>query len=123
VLQVGTPTTAAQARSVAWNRYDVDLNVQRNGSVQVTETQTIQFHGTCQQGLRLIPADRLTGIDNVSVGEDNGGASTRSCASDEQLPHHIDGSGTPGGVVVATHDRCFADVCPALHRARADPGV
>jgi hypothetical protein len=73
VLQVGTPTSAAQARNVAWTRYDVDLNVQPNGSVQVSETQTIQFHGTYQQGLRVIPTDRLTGIDNVSVGEDVGG--------------------------------------------------
>src|SRR5207302_1919927 len=73
VLQVGAPTAAAQGRNVAWNRYNVDLDVQPDGSVQVTETQTIHFQGTYQQGFRVIPADRVTGIDDVSVSEDTSG--------------------------------------------------
>src|SRR5438270_14047497 len=66
-LQVGAPTAAAQGRNVAWNRYDVDLDVQPDGSVQVTETQTIHFQGTYQQGFRVIPTDRVTRIDDVAV--------------------------------------------------------
>jgi hypothetical protein len=36
------------ARSVTWQCFDVDLNIQRDGAVNVTETQVIQFSGTFQ---------------------------------------------------------------------------
>src|SRR5207244_13084891 len=57
------------ARSVAWQRFDVDLAVQSDGSVNVTETQAINFTGTYQQGYRLVPLDRATGARDVSVAE------------------------------------------------------
>lgn len=57
------------ARSVAWQRFDADLVVQSDGSVNVTETQAIQFTGTYQQGYRLVPLDRATGSRDVSVDE------------------------------------------------------
>jgi hypothetical protein len=57
------------ARSVAWQRYDVDLAIQSDGSVNVVETQAIQFTGTYQQGYRLVPLDRTTGAHDVSVAE------------------------------------------------------
>lgn len=43
--------------------------MQPNGSVQVSETQVIQFTGTYQQGYRLVPLDRTTGVTDVSVSE------------------------------------------------------
>jgi uncharacterized membrane protein YgcG len=66
-----TTSIAAQSagRSVTWQRYDVDLDVQSNGSLVVTETQAITFNGIYQQGYRLVPLDRTTGVTDVSVDE------------------------------------------------------
>ena len=60
---------AQQGRSVDWQRYDADLQVQSDGSVVVTETQAIAFHGTYRQGFRAIPLDRVTDITDVEVAE------------------------------------------------------
>src|ERR1044071_9043984 len=76
LLLISAEPVAAQARSVTWNRYDVALDVQSDGSLQVSETQTIQFDGTFQQGYRLIPTDRVTSIDSVSVSEVSNGQTT-----------------------------------------------
>jgi uncharacterized membrane protein YgcG len=67
----GAISVAAQGagRSVAWQRFDVDLAVQRDGSVKVSETQTIQFNGAYQQGYRLVPMDSTTGVTDVNVEE------------------------------------------------------
>ncbi len=66
-----TVSTGAQpaSRSVSWQRYDVDLQIQADGTLAVTETQAITFTGTYQQGYRLVPLDRATGANNVSVAE------------------------------------------------------
>ena len=63
------------SRSVAWQQFDADLAIQSDGSVDVVETQAIQFTGTYQQGYRLVPLDRTTGARNVSVSEVTGGRS------------------------------------------------
>lgn len=57
------------SRSVNWQRFDVDLVIQPNGSLVVTETQTIQFNGTFQAGYRIVPLDRTTGVSDVTVAE------------------------------------------------------
>jgi predicted membrane protein DUF2207 len=56
-------------RAVSWPRFDVDLDIQRDGSVNVTEAQVIQFNGTFQSGFRVVPLDRTTGVTNVSIAE------------------------------------------------------
>ena len=58
VLASGTAAAQSATRSVDWQRFDVDLAWQTDGSLIVTETQTINFHGTYQQGFRVIPLDR-----------------------------------------------------------------
>jgi len=64
------PTTAqTTSRTVTWQTYDVDLAIQPDASIVVTETQTIAFNGTYQQGYRLVPLDRTTGLSDVSVTE------------------------------------------------------
>jgi uncharacterized membrane protein YgcG len=69
-LGVSVPTLAQGAgRSVTWQRFDVDLTVQSDGSANVVETQTIQFNGTYQQGYRLVPLEQTSGASNVSVAE------------------------------------------------------
>jgi len=82
VLAAPAAVYAQQQRSVAWNTYDVDLNVQSDGSVQVAETQAIQFQGTYQQGFRVIPTDRVTRIENVSV---QGASAVRTSSTDQGL--------------------------------------
>ena len=54
---------------MAWQRFDVDLDIQRDGSVNVTETQVIQFSGTFRSGFRVVPLERTTGVTNISVTE------------------------------------------------------
>ncbi|MBV9578251.1 MAG: DUF2207 domain-containing protein [Chloroflexi bacterium] len=77
VLASGTAAAQSTSRSVDWQRFDVDLAWQTDGSLIVTETQTIDFHGTYQQGYRVIPDDRTTGITDISVSQvDSNGTST-----------------------------------------------
>jgi hypothetical protein len=57
------------SRSVNWQRFDVDLDIQPNGSLNVTETQAILFNGTFQSGYRIVPLDRTTGVTDVTVAE------------------------------------------------------
>jgi len=60
----------AQGRSVVGERFDVDLTVQTNGDVDVTETRTIAFQGgPFHYGFRTIPLSRLEGITNVEFYE------------------------------------------------------
>ena len=54
---------------MTWQNYDVDLAIQPDASIVVTETQTIAFNGTYQQGYRLVPLDRTNGVTDVSVAE------------------------------------------------------
>ncbi len=77
ILASGTAAAQSANRSVDWQRFDTDLAWQTDGSVAVTETQAIDFHGTYQQGFRVIPLDRTTGISDISVTQvDASGRST-----------------------------------------------
>jgi Predicted membrane protein (DUF2207) len=78
VLLLGATSAYAQSstRAVSWQRYDVDLALQPDGSMNVTETQTVAFQGTYQQGSRSIPLGRSTGITDVSVTESINGQTT-----------------------------------------------
>ncbi len=53
----------------------MDLAIQSDGSLEVIETQAIQFTGTYQQGYRLVSLDRTTGARDVSVTELTNGRS------------------------------------------------
>src|SRR6516164_7251715 len=68
-LAVTAESVTAQSvgRSVTWQRFDSDLTLQTDGSLAVAEAQTIAFQGTYQQGFRVIPLDRTTGITDISV--------------------------------------------------------
>ncbi|HET6320294.1 MAG TPA: DUF2207 domain-containing protein, partial [Chloroflexota bacterium] len=69
LLFAATPLAHAQQRSVTWSRYDVDIDVRSDGTMRMSETQTINFQGTYQQGFRVIPTDQVTSIDETSVAE------------------------------------------------------
>lgn len=65
-----SPVGAAQAKSAAWQRYDVDITVQPDGSLRVVETQVIEFQGgPFREGFAEIPLEGADGVTDVSVSE------------------------------------------------------
>ena len=64
---------AAQVKSVDWQRIDVDITVNPDGTFTVVETLQIKFiGGPFRFGYRRIPAERLQAIDNVSISDEEG---------------------------------------------------
>lgn len=60
----------AQAKSLYWDRFDVDVTVLSNGDLRVVETQQITFlGGPFHSGYATIPTDTLDDITNVEVWE------------------------------------------------------
>ena len=58
-------------RSLYWDRYDVDIVVDANGTFRVTETQTLVFvNGSFHVGFASIPTGRVESIYDVQVSED-----------------------------------------------------
>src|SRR5215472_19090207 len=74
LIAPATALAQSSGKSVSWQNYDADLTIQSDGSLNVTETQTINFSGTFQSGYRVIPTDRTSGIDNIRVSEIVNGA-------------------------------------------------
>ena len=69
LLAFGGPAQA-QDKTLYWQRYDVEITVQKNGDLRVTETQELVFtSGTFSYGQREIELTRLAGISDVVVGE------------------------------------------------------
>ena len=64
----------AQDKTLYWQRYDVDIAVQKSGDMRITETQELVFtSGTFQYGQREIALSRLSNISDVTVGEEGAG--------------------------------------------------
>ncbi len=67
------PTTHAQTKTFNWTNWDIDMVLQPDGSLEVTETQTLNFQGEpFTFGFRSIPVGRQgnnDGISNISVRE------------------------------------------------------
>ena len=63
---------AGQLAALAWSRYDVDILVNTNGTLTVTEIQTIAFTGgqSFRKGFAVIPQARGT-LSEVKVWEDS----------------------------------------------------
>ena len=60
----------AQEKSLYWQRWDVDIDVQQNSDMHVKEDQEIVFtSGTFRFGFRAIPLDRVEDITDVQVSE------------------------------------------------------
>ncbi len=56
-------------RSVTYERYDVDIHVQPDGSLLVSETYQMRFEGEFRTGFAEIPLDFVTDISDVRVRE------------------------------------------------------
>ncbi len=85
ILAAGAPFAAhAQDKTLFWDRFDVDINVNTDGSLDVVETQAITFtSGTFQRGFRSIDGSKLSDITDVTVADENG-------------PYQESSSGAPG---------------------------
>ncbi len=56
-------------RSVTYERYDVDIDIQADGSLLVAETYRLRFEGEFQTGFAEIPLDYVSDIVDVQVRE------------------------------------------------------
>ena len=70
---VYSPPVLAQDKSLVWDRFDVDLVVNKDGTVAVQEHQTIRFtSGTFRFGYRDLPINNLGYIDNWAITDGSG---------------------------------------------------
>ena len=70
MLALGVLTAgAAQARSLYWERIDVVVQVNRDGTFDVTETQEYVFDGAWNGGYRDIPLDNVDHISGIELWE------------------------------------------------------
>ncbi len=77
--------TQAQEKSLVWDRFDVNILVNRDGTFDVAEHQTIRFtEGEFTFGYRNIPVSYFNYIDDWTITDSSGNR-------DEQ----VNGGGTP----------------------------
>jgi len=70
---VSTASLHAQEKLLLWERFDVTIVVNGDGTLDITEAQTIRFtRGTFTQGARSIPMRYLSRIDNWSMTDGDG---------------------------------------------------
>ncbi len=63
---------SAEDSSYYYDYINVDINLLQNGDMDITEVQKLDYlTGTYYYAYRWIPMDRVEGIDNVTVGEQN----------------------------------------------------
>ena len=67
---------AQDADAVVWDRYDVTIEVQEDGSMHVTEYQEISFNGRFSEGFANIPLSRIEELTNVEVAVSGEGSSS-----------------------------------------------
>lgn len=67
-----TATASSESRTFRWEHIRIDIDVQADGSAIITEEQQISFQGPYSFVTRVIPLQRLQGISDVAVGDENG---------------------------------------------------
>ncbi len=83
----------AQEKSVVWERFDVDINVNVDSSFDVAEGQAIRFtQGTFSFGTRYIPIRNFEYIDNWSLVDGEGNVYTQAFGGDEPYTFTVDQS-------------------------------
>lgn len=64
-------TSDPSAKQLHWERYDVTIDINQDGTFRVTEDQEISFdNGFFSQGFAVIPLGRIEEISNVQLAED-----------------------------------------------------
>lgn len=77
------PQALAQDKTLVWERFDVDITVNTNGSFDVAEHQGINFiSGTFTSGYRDIPKQNFGSIDNWALTDSSGNFYTPSGSGD-----------------------------------------
>lgn len=80
-----SPVRAAE-KSIVWERFDVDIQVNDDGSFDVAEHQRIRFiGGTFREGYREIPKRNFGYLSDWSVNDENGNFYTQT--SGGELPY------------------------------------
>lgn len=84
--------SAQLSRSVVWDRYDVTIDLNADGSLHVTERQVVHFiGGSFSSGFADIPMGRIDSIENVEVTEITPRGpiryDTSSCCGDNVSPN------------------------------------
>ena len=70
---VQTPAALAAEKSIVWPRFDVDITVNRDGTFDVVEHQSIRFvQGDFTFGYRNIPKQNLSEITDWSMTDESG---------------------------------------------------
>jgi hypothetical protein len=93
------PVAIAQEKSLVWDRFDVDIQVNADGSFDVTEKQTIRFtEGSFTNGYRNIPIRNFSYIDSWSLTDEDGNVYRQSNMPGE--PYTFTVSETDGEYVV-----------------------
>lgn len=70
LLILFSQSTVHAQRTFYWDSYDVDIELREDGSLDITEHQTIVFAGgEFTYGFATIPRNRLDDINNISVRE------------------------------------------------------
>lgn len=59
---------------ITWQRYDVTVDIQKDGTARITESIDVRFNGSYSHGKRSIPMDRIERIENVAVSAGKEGA-------------------------------------------------
>ena len=81
LLMAMVSTASAQSKTLYWQRIDVDITVNEDGTLRIEETQEIVFtSGTFTFGTRDIDMSKLDGISDVEVRE--GGRSYNRSSSE-----------------------------------------
>lgn len=91
----GSVSSASAAdNGVAWDSYDVRIEVRSDGTMHVTERQLVRFDGSFSHGFADIPLNRVEDIENVSVAVANGEDETPEAADFVRPSRYSDESGT-----------------------------
>ena len=108
LLASQTAPVLAAEKSIVWDAFDVDIQVNPNGTFDVSERQSIRFiDGTFTFGFRNIPKNNLGRIDNWAMSDDSGNIYTQ--ASEGGEPYTFVVSDTGGQYAVRWYFPATAD--------------
>ncbi len=102
-----------QQQAVTYERYDVEIVLQSDGSFWVTESYTIRFDGVFQQGFAEIPLDSVDEIADVQMWGDVTDDSYRQFDAGGDAPGSFRASSTADAVTV---EWFFAPTTPGSTR-------
>ena len=71
LLASACDSTTSSSDTLHWDRYDVTIDINQDGSLHITEDQDISFNnGFFSQGFAVIPLGRIEEIRNVQLSEE-----------------------------------------------------